>query len=88
MSQCEECRSKAYFKKRYPVACSTCGQHRALDVNGACRPCNTMQGLRQCKDCGELLAISLDFYSTKRRCRKCLSLRRGLGSRGLSEGLR
>ena len=86
MSQCEACRSKVYFKRRYPVPCGVCSEHRRLDSNGNCQKCNELQGLRQCKKCRNLLAVSLQFYGHKTFCKDCLgglpkSRRRGLGRR-------
>jgi hypothetical protein len=77
-SQCKECRSEAYYQKRYPDSvCSQCSKHRQLDRNGQCGDCNAAAGLRECNECKELLPIPLAYYEGKRdRCKVCLRLKR------------
>lgn len=70
-SWCRECRSRAYYAKRWPVPCSTCAQHRRLDGNGLCRECNEASGLRECGMCGSLLLAELSFYRKRRTCLEC-----------------
>lgn len=73
-SQCRECRSLGYFKRKYPTACSVCSEHRRLDQNETCRLCNEASGLRQCRGCGELLPVLLKYYGAGRaRCNDCVN---------------
>lgn len=76
-SQCKECRSEAYYRKRYKSPCSLCKKHRQIDQNGQCKECNGKSGLRECNECKELLPIPLAFYDGKKdRCKTCLRLKR------------
>lgn len=87
MPTCKTCRSLAYRKRRYPLACQNCGLHTRLDGNQCCRECNGLHGLRQCRACGELLPMELCFYPRKARCKDCLrSAAGGATSQGQALG--
>lgn len=68
---CRECRSKAYFKKRYPERCQQCLQHRPLNKNHACAKCNEERAMRQCSKCEELLPVLLEFTGSRKCCNQC-----------------
>lgn len=63
-----------YAKDRYPTPCGSCGHHRALKKNALCRRCNERRGLRQCRQCDELLPIELSFQGEVARCRTCCGI--------------
>lgn len=85
-SHCRECRSQRYFKRRYPIPCSTCAQHRKLDGNSLCRECNEASGLRECRECTNVLLAELHFYRKRKTCNECANRlrfgRRRLGKLG------
>jgi len=71
-SQCRECRSEVYFEKRYPDSvCAQCLKHRPLDRNKICASCNEEAALRQCRQCTELLPVLLEFYGSRKTCKRC-----------------
>jgi len=74
-STCAECRSKAYFKRRYPIPCASCKEHRRLAFNGVCVECLESQGLRVCKTCNNMLLKHLHFYGHRQVCTACLNMK-------------
>jgi hypothetical protein len=72
----------AYFKRRYPVACAVCAQHRKLFQNGICAKCNEADGLRECSRCGALMPVLLKFHGRSRRCTDCANALRRARRRG------
>lgn len=78
-SRCKECRRERYFSKRYATVCIQCLKHRPLNKNSICPDCNDESGLRECRGpCGLLLPLFLEFYGSRRTCKKCsLVSRRG-----------
>src|ERR1700690_202680 len=69
--RCRDCRSNAYYSKRYDTKCIQCLKPKKLDKNQICGKCNEENGLRQCKECNELLLINLSFYGHKQKCIQC-----------------
>ena len=76
-SQCRECRSESYFKRRYPeTKCAQCLKHRPIDSNKNCPKCNEEGGLRECHSCLRVKSSMLDFYGSKKRCHDCAGIKK------------
>lgn len=70
-SRCKKCRSDSYYNNRYETKCGSCQHNARLDKNGCCQKCNTAMGLKQCRQCDELLPLYLMFYGRSAICKKC-----------------
>lgn len=71
-SQCRDCRSDAYYKRRYPDSkCDQCLKHRPVNSNKICKGCNEDSGIRECRGCRQVKSALLEFYGEKTVCRQC-----------------
>jgi hypothetical protein len=78
-SWCKTCRggvdrTNEYGRQKYGPKgrrCQICKWHRLLAVNGVCRGCNALHGLKECRVCGEILTINSNFYGGRAVCKIC-----------------
>src|SRR5271165_1326519 len=63
--------ARNYYKTRYKASiCCLCGMPRGLQLNGKCRKCNKVMGLKQCPRCRTLLP-KFWFYRGQSACKGC-----------------